>query len=109
MIDGVTAVSTTKEPAVIVFQGSRVSILNSRLKSEFSSATHIDKTAGDQTTIVNSVVDGGGVYSKALIDVQGGKNHLIKCNRFLLRSGSKETRISPAAEADTSDNAAISK
>ncbi|MBK9324316.1 MAG: hypothetical protein IPM97_15435 [Bdellovibrionaceae bacterium] len=101
---GTSAFSTTKGPVVSVFQGARVTLKNVRLRSELSSAIHIDTSAGNQSSILNSMIDGGGQISKVLIDIRGGKDHLVKDNSLTIINGIEAIRIVPTAEATLENN-----
>lgn len=109
VIEGIRASATTKGPALHVMQGASVSVEGSRLEADESSAILIGDLAGEETSILNSEIMGGGKKSGFLIDVRAGRKHVIKGNSLRLSSGTQALRVNPNAEVSFENNRVLSK
>lgn len=103
-IEKVHATATTKGPALNVTQGASVEVTESTLVADESSAVLIGESAGDGTRIINNTIGPGGRKSKILIDVRGGKQHVVLANTLRVPAGIESVKVSPAAEATVNSN-----
>lgn len=108
-IIGVKAYSTGKGPAISLFGGARITLVDSIIGSENSSAILIGKWAGNKIEVLRTTILSGGLKSKNLIDIRGGKNHSIKSNKFYLDSGIKSIQVATGVVVDISGNLEIKK
>lgn len=109
VIKGIHASATTKGPALHVMQGASVSVEDSRLEADESSAILLGDMAGDESSILNSEIMGGGKKSGFLIDVRAGRKHVITGNRLRLSPGTRALRVNPNAEVLFEKNRILSK
>lgn len=103
-IEKVTATSTSKGPVLTVNHGASVEIRESNLISDESSAILIGETAGDKIKVIGNRIGPGGKKSKILVDIRGGKQHLIQQNELHITSDIEPFKVAPLVEASISDN-----